>query len=199
LRVRLHIHWVPGHSKVVGNDTSDQLAKHGSQLPTTPSNCTITYAHLRRQIRQQAKEDWERSWTQRQTALKYAGGPRLKLDEGLANASKKDSARAIQVRTGHGYFNAYLAQIRTSSVLTPHCFCGNARQTPEHLILYCTFFKQARRVHLGDLIVRDATGSCWMNIYCKKGTQGLLSFLIHTSIARRPQARQEWSSGMGRL
>jgi ribonuclease HI len=197
--VRLHIHWVPGHEGVPGNEIADGLAKQGSTLPTLPKDCTVTYAFLRRQVKAAALDEWHETWSQRKTALAYKGSPSKKVDPALASASKHDSARVIQIRSGHGYFNSYLSNIPTSSVLSSGCPCGNPRQTAEHLVLYCTRFKQARLLHLREWIVESPGRERWMDIYCRKGTQALLSFVKATSLCLRPQTAADWVPGLGSL
>ena len=197
--IRLHIHWVPGHSRIEGNDMADTLAKQGSKLPVNIQECTTTYAYLRRKVKAQVLVDWTSKWAQRRTALTYEGSPTCKVNQALAKASKRDSARVVQIRSRHGYFNTYLSAIPNSSISTPSCPCGNPRQTPEHLVLYCTRYKQARRQFLQEWITQDANGSRWMNIYCRKGTQALLSFLGATSLCRRPQTASDWVPGLGEM
>jgi ribonuclease HI len=198
INVRLHIHWVPGHQGVPGNEIADGLAKQGSTLHT-PRECVVTYAHLRRHVKATALDDWHQKWSHRKTALLYEGSPNKKVDPAMATASKREAARVIQIRSGHGYFNSYLANIPASSVLTSSCPCGNPRQTAEHLVLFCTRYKQARRQHLREWIVESPGGSRWMDVYCRKGTQALLSFLIATSLCLRPQTAADWVPGLGSL
>lgn len=198
-RIRLHVHWSPGHTRIPGNETADRLAKAGSLLPSSPPHDLVTYAYLRRQMREQALVAWKRDWEHRKTALRYHGTPTKKLDPMFATAPKRNSSRVVQVRSGHGYFNSYLFDKSRSQIQTPGCPCGNRRQTPEHLVLHCLRYKAARRQFLWPLIIRDHTDTPWLDVYSRKGTQALLEFLEATSLCLRPQTVTDWVPGLGDL
>ena len=197
LGIQLHIHWVPGHQQVKGNEIADFLAKQGSQLIFNPIHGVVTHAYLRRRIRKQALDEWNQLWIHRKAGRAFKGTPSRLIDKQLAHTSKRESSRVIQIRSGHGYFNSYLSNIPNSGVRSPACHCGNPKQTPEHLVLYCKKFRRQRREFLQELMVRSPDGSWWVDIYSKLGTQQLLMFLKATSICLRPQVAATWISGLG--
>jgi hypothetical protein len=65
----------------------------------------------------------------------------LKLHEGLRKA---ESSLAIQLRTGINGLDAFLYQARVSSVASPLCSCGRARQTAKHVLIFCPKYAGAR-------------------------------------------------------
>ena len=196
LGVNLHIQWVPGHEGVPGNDEADRLAKEGSKKRPATGYQVVSHAFLKRSIRQQAMTEWAIQWEQRRSTRSFMGSPKRRIHPILAHASKRDASRVIQIRSGHGYFNAYLGTIPKSGVLR-HCSCGNYNQTPEHLVLYCRRYAQQRQDHLQHLITRAPDGSKRLDIFSAVGTQQLLLFLQATPIALRPQVAREWVSGFG--
>ena len=197
LNIELHIAWVPGHVQIQGNEIADRLAKQGSKLHCPVSQQTTSHAFLRRSIRQQTLIDWNTQWERRSTALAFPGSPRRIVLPSLAHCSKNLASRLIQIRSGHGFFNAYLARIPTTTVLTPQCPCGNSSQTAEHIVLYCKRYREPRRRHLQSLIVTGPDGNRWIDIYSKLGTQQLLLFLRDSDACLRPQRALNRIPGMG--
>ena len=198
-RVKLHIHWVPGHTRIAGNEVADQLAKAGCSRPFSPREVPFSYAYLRRKVKAQVQKDWLQLWEKRDTAKHYLGTPSTRLHPMVATIAKRHSSRLVQIRSRHGHFNSYLARIRSSSVPSPSCPCGSREQTPEHLVLWCLRFKKEQRQFLSQFIIKDAHGQRWMDVYSRKGTQALLSFLEATSLCLRPQVAADWIYGLGEL
>jgi hypothetical protein len=58
----------------------------------------------------------------------------LRRHEGL---SKAESSLLIQVRTGDIGLRDFLFKRGVPGVLTPHCECGEGRETAEHLVVWC--------------------------------------------------------------
>ncbi|RPA80377.1 hypothetical protein BJ508DRAFT_327490 [Ascobolus immersus RN42] len=175
---------------------SYRLAKEGSKKRPAIGYQVVSHAFLKRSTRQQAMTEWATQWEQRRSTRSFMGSPKRRIHPILAHASKRDASRVIQIRSGHGYFNAYLGTIPKSGVLC-HCLCGNYNQTPEHLVLYCRWYAQQRQDHLQHLITRAPDGSKRLDIFSAVGTQQLLLFLQATPIALRPQVAREWVSGFG--
>src|SRR5690606_27679955 len=113
-----HINWVPRHTNVDGNETADQLAKVGTQVQ--PQSVTTTsLAWLRRQAKSSRQQQWDRQWQTTRNGASYKGEPRLNLNAAIAPFRKFDSGTVVQLRTGHGYFNSYLATKSTAHKKIP--------------------------------------------------------------------------------
>ena len=64
----------------------------------------------------------------------FEEGKSLERNKGLR---KHESSVLIQMRTRKIGLRAFLHQRRVPEVLTPGCSCGDAPETPEHLLLSC--------------------------------------------------------------
>src|SRR5690606_34076992 len=116
----------------------DQLAKVGTQLQPQ-SAMTTSLAWLRRQAKSSRQQQWDQQWQTTRNGASYKGESRLNLDAAIAPLRKFDSSTVVQLRTGYGYFNSYLATKSTTrkKISSTRCNCHAAQQTPEHLLLYC--------------------------------------------------------------
>jgi len=61
-RHHLSIEWIPGHTKIEGNEKADKLAKAGAGHP--PSTLlTPTVAHGRRSTKKRQELEWQHLWS----------------------------------------------------------------------------------------------------------------------------------------
>ena len=60
--ITTHIHWVPGHVQVRGNEKADALAKKGTEGKRLPRDATTSITYLKRKNREQQMEEWRRRW-----------------------------------------------------------------------------------------------------------------------------------------
>src|SRR5690606_18373740 len=177
---------------------ADALAKEGAKPAADVSQFNyVSYSNIRRLARAAAYSKWDELWEERRSGKSYRGHPKRKLEPVLKPLPKRDTARITHLRTGHGYFNEFLARIPTSNVHTPRCSCGNHRQSPEHLLLFCSRFKEQRktlrRQFSGLPFNMDAL------LHTSKGLEETIKFVQKTGIGLRPQARQLMVQGLGRL
>ena len=187
--ITLHLAWVPGHEGVEGNEIADTLAKEGTK--ELPEDDTIRFAYLRRQIKQQAFKDWLEDWKTGHKGATYFGQPLKRVDKRIATIHKRDAARITHLRTGHGYFNAYLARIPSSNVDSPACPCGSRKQTAEHLLLFCSRFNRQRQTL--KKAMQGAPLSMEVALHTSRGLEATMKFLQETNIGLRPQVRESLS------
>ena len=57
---------------------------------------------------------------------------------------KHESSLLVQIRTGKVGLRAFLFERHVPEVVTPRCRCGNAAETPQHLVLDCSELAEAR-------------------------------------------------------
>jgi hypothetical protein len=183
-KIKTHIHWVPGHVKVKGNERADKLAKEGTEGKRMPRDATTSITYLRRKNKEQQMEQWKKRWPTMTRGRSYHGRPAANIHPSLRNhPSRKLVSTVIQMRTGHGYNRQYLARIPSSSIDSPKCTCGYRKQTPEHLLLYCKHYKTQRKRLKQQIKPFPLTWQTAM--HTGKGLQGVLEFLGETGVGTR--------------
>jgi ribonuclease HI len=182
IRTQLHVHWVPGHTDIVGNEVADRLAKIAttSDQPNFP---ITTLSFLRRAIRAQKGVDWMREWELSHHGRSYHGKPTLRFGDFYRKGSRQQTSQLLAMRTGHGYFKSYLHRIPSSAIDNPRCSCGSASQTPKHLLLDCRHFRRQRKE------LKRTVGQLPMDLHTllhtKKGLEATAEFLAETGIGTR--------------
>jgi ribonuclease HI len=162
---RVSIHWIAAHEGVSGNEMTDRLAKEATKAHAlSVPHCwkppmTQLQAACKRVLKQQATEEWEKTWAIATTGQGYrdkfgtAKPPTInklytRLPEALA-------AILIQLRSGNVALASYLNKIK--KVPFPNCECGSqANQTVAHIIEECPLFRERRRTELGRPFLRSA-------------------------------------------
>jgi hypothetical protein len=150
-------------------------------------------AWLRRQAKADRIYQWEEQWKTARKGASYKGEPRLKLDVAIAPLRKFDSSTIVQLRTGHGYFNSYLATKSTARKKIPstRCNCRAPDQTPQHLLLYCIRYNEERRQL--RIAVHPLPLTMEVLLHTPPGTRALVDFIKTTGVAKRP-AILRWDS-----
>jgi hypothetical protein len=67
------------------------------------------------------------------------------------NLRKHESSLLVQIRTGKVGLRAFLFQRGVPTVPSPHCECGEGRETAEHVVLRCPLLLYERRMLLARL------------------------------------------------
>ena len=135
----IRVRWVPGHTKVNGNETTDCLAKEGARM-TYLGETSYTLAALRRWAKSQAPEAMEKLWkTVAPSSYKelYITTSPLKPKELLL--PRYILGKILAARTGHGDFADYHERFNHENALL-HCRCG-ARRAPLHFF-FCRIAKR---------------------------------------------------------
>ncbi|CUS06669.1 unnamed protein product, partial [Tuber aestivum] len=58
LDLQLHLHWVPSHTGIQGNDEADRLAKQAAEYPQPDIDSYLSLTKLQTQIKQSALKAW---------------------------------------------------------------------------------------------------------------------------------------------
>ena len=127
------LQWVSAHVGLTGNEKGDRLAKIGSQAPQTQNR--VTYREAKTLLHSWYNGDWK----------KQNGGYQAHLDP------------IWRLGTGHCGLSAHLKRIGISD--TSLCECGQADQTPDHVLKSCP--KYAERCQLAWPQGADLTTKLW--------------------------------------
>lgn len=168
LDLQLHLHWVPGHTGIQGNDEADTLEKQAAEYPQPTQDSYLSLTKLKTQIRQSALLAWHQYWTQRPDSRKgrhfrsiHFQLPTLTPPPHFYHLPKHQLATVTQLRLGHGYFKSYLCRVDEN--ISNTCTCDRqtpAPHTPEHILLYCNKYQHyrhhlrqvAQHFHLPDVL-----------------------------------------------
>ena len=63
--VEVVLQWIPGHSRVQGNESADSLAKTGASLPQP--DVPDSMDTVKKMIKSNLKEEWLENWTNNNT------------------------------------------------------------------------------------------------------------------------------------
>jgi ribonuclease HI len=182
--IKLHIHWVPGHVNVKGNERADILAKQGTEGKRQPRDSNTSITHLRRKNKEQQLQDWTKRWPTLNRGRQYHGRPATNIHPLLRNhPSRKLVSTVIQLRTGHGYTRQYLTRIPSSDISSATCPCGYRKQTPEHLLLNCKYYKTQRKTLKSKM---NPLPALWQTaMHTSRGLAATLPYLEDTGVGTR--------------
>ncbi|KAF8684071.1 Glycoside hydrolase [Rhizoctonia solani] len=178
------VKWLPGHSKITGNERADEAAKRSEELRPTPIfNRTITWS--RANATKRATSTWRKTWDEHVAARPDSGtfipsNPSLKLHP-IFNHSKfprNVQCRLVQFLTGHGFYGEYSARFHPH--VDPQCSCGEPKQTPEHLLMFCPDTEEHRHI-----ITSVSPDRSWEEIFgTLPGLEAVSEFILKSGIGK---------------
>ena len=148
------LNWVPGHSKIHGNEQADELARIGSSTVFTGAEPAIaSYAGLIRSlVKDETGKNHQGRWetlTNCRQSKEFWVGCNAKNTKFLLSLSRLELRGLVGVLTGHTNLNYHLNKI--GIVNTPTCRgCGLEPETARHFVCFCPALKKLRTRHLGD-------------------------------------------------
>lgn len=144
-RIKLRLHWIPGHAGIEGNELADRLAK---QAVTSEKQHRFgrLVSTSKRTARRKIQEEWQEEW---KTSPK---GQHLKrIDDSLparrafriyGQLTRHRTYLMIQMRTGHSWLAPHSRRFKFTD--DDRCVCG-AIETVVHVLVDCPRLWEARR------------------------------------------------------
>ncbi|MBD0343042.1 MAG: hypothetical protein ICV61_19870 [Microcoleus sp. Co-bin12] len=185
--VDVHIHWIPGHFDIPGNEKADKLAKSVISSNIITDDRFLSFDFLKRQIIESNLNRWKMLWAQnRQKGKHYEifntkpGDSKIKF---LSNRfDKLTIATMMQLKLGHGYFKSYLNRLPASESKNCNDQC-NDTQNPKHLIINCRHTRDERSQLIKKMKPQATTLHTLFGT--NEGLKNLAEFLKITKIATR--------------
>ena len=125
------LQWVPAYVGLTGNEKADRLAKISSQAPQTQN--PVTYREAKTLFHSWYNGDWK----------KCNGGYQAHHDL-IWRLERAQQTTIFRLRTGHYSLSAHLKRIGISD--TSLCECGQADQTPDHVLQSCPKYAERRQL-----------------------------------------------------
>ena len=122
---------VPTHVGLTENEKADRLAKIGCQAPQTQN--PVTYRKAKTLFHSRYNGDWK----------KHNGGYQAHLDP-IWRMEWAQQTTIFRLCTGHCGLSAHLKRIGISD--TSLCECGQADQTPDHVLQSCPKYAERRQL-----------------------------------------------------
>ena len=156
----LVLQWIPGHIKIEGNETADNLAKAGGRQRQT--NVSLHPDEVKTIIKRNANQRWSEMH------------PTHSRSDAYYKLSRKQQRIIFRLRTGHNRLKQHMfckLKIATNEM----CTCGTAPENAEHVLQSCPLYHSAR-THIwpketslndklyGDLAQLTATAQFIINI-----------------------------------
>ena len=145
----VHIHWIPSHTDIPGNDEADIAAKEVTGWRKKENECgppetDPTPGHTRtavvRKIKDKSFTKWWKQWNKlpRKSMHRVQSTPDIRTREKYKDLTRPLASILIQARTGHIGLGKFLHAIKKLD--HPRCrLCNNNQdQTPAHILLNCS-------------------------------------------------------------
>lgn len=150
----IHIHWIPAHTGVPGNEAADIAAKEatgwrsqglpGTVSPTPPHLHTLISA-CKTSIRSRVNQQWEEQWKtdiRGRITHKITKKPSKQVLGKFATMSRPGTSVLVQARTGKIGLRHQLHSIGAED--SKDCRCGEGPQTVQHVLLCYPEFDELR-------------------------------------------------------
>lgn len=187
--IKVHLHWVPAHMNIYGNEEADKAAKFGTELEKESAEKYVSLAFIKRNIKDNAMQEWLKNWQKVKSKdnhySQFEKQPRWKASK--LNWLKKNWSNMIQLKLGHGYFKSYLK--RLPEYEDDRCLECGTKETPKHLLIECKKTKEIRKKWKNRMEIQELNMKFIFET--KLGLKWLKEFATETKIATR-----EWLLGL---
>lgn len=201
-QIEVHIHWIPGHMKIEGNERADKAAKEAALSSRKFSEEFNSLSHIACTISDRQRIEG-RQWFTREHRRRnlvsrstYKMDLRLRKYDAVAFRTRKAIAsRYFQLKSQHAVTAVYL--VRISKQNDDLCeWCGRRkRQTVKHLMLECQKWRkernQMRKKIRDDNGVASSEGGIANLFADRRATAGILQFIENTEVGRQVRDLEE--------
>ena len=146
--------WIPGHRRVSGHDTADELAREGRIKDSIDRSPLHDHKVLIQHLKARTKQLFEIEWNNRSTKSKqYAPllpvNPNFNIHHKHNNISYQFSKWLTRIRSNILGLNEYLHKINKSP--SPLCQCKKEHETILHFLFKCHIWNDARNKILAPI------------------------------------------------
>jgi ribonuclease HI len=173
--------WVPGHRNITGNEKADQLAKRASEEQFTGPE---PFLHLYTEGLRAILDQWTvtrhtRHWGQikalRQSKLFLDGPVKKTKSRELISLERTKLRTVVGLFTGHSTLLRHMHKIGVQKD-SPTCRrCGEAEETPFHILCECVALARLRLEELGSAFPQPKT-------YLSLPIKSVLLFVSRTTL-----------------
>ncbi|ODM18340.1 hypothetical protein SI65_06211 [Aspergillus cristatus] len=157
---QVHVHWIPGHAGIAGNEQADEQAKKGARSTPQTNTPPTRYAWAHRTLREEFWRRFQAFWAE--NAPQQYQDLSIGLDKRPHELSlpRATLGRLLAARSGHGDFAQYHERFGHEDAKL-ECSCGRPK-TPHHFY-YCQKGHKASPQPWGsrqvDEILRSKSGT----------------------------------------
>ena len=194
-KVKVCIHWIPGHTGIKGNEMADMYAKEAAAWSRKCPEEFITLSHIKRTITERQHIECRQWFTKEHhrrnpvTRITYKLDLNTKSVNPVAFRAKNILAcRYFQLKSQHAVTAEYLFRISRQSCDLCE-WCGKReRQTVRHLMLDCRKWRKERRIMWKQIRNDNGwadNGTGIVHLFAdRRATAGVLKFLEQTEVGR---------------
>jgi hypothetical protein len=191
---KIEYHWVPGHSKVEGNEVADKAAKDAAQSLKNQGTTHLTRKERYTSLPHLHRTTKEKKWSDTKSWLKesindrpnYIPPRQQKPDPAAMPTSERLASRYYQIKMVHAITGEHLKRINSTN--NDRCWWWNnrERQTVKHLIKYCHKMEERKRKAKEGNKHSHMESQRHRHIFAdRKNTSAILKFLESTEIGNK--------------
>lgn len=196
------LQWVPGHSKLLGNERADMAAKDCAHNGGRQTNHWSSLTYIKSELQKARSAEllaWHQTKSQEREATArgyYVPSTKSCINPTLGGTPKKYAMRFYQLKIGHEAVGIFLAKIGV--IKTPECWwCRTQEQTVIHLYTQCRRWKRELKKlsrELGQLGIgwqpRPEKRGLDSLLANEKAVEPILQFLRNTELGSRDGTRE---------